>query len=127
LDVVALLAVAVPSVLPGQGVAVSGRKPRASLLVKGDRVPPKVRFVDAGERIPFRHSAGEPIDKKYILEATGGGVALFDYDNDGLLDIFFVNGTRWQPEKGETRETSRLLRNRGGLKFEDKVMALFAT
>jgi hypothetical protein len=32
--------------------------------------------------------------KRYILEETGCGVALFDYDNDGWLDIFFVNGTR---------------------------------
>jgi hypothetical protein len=32
--------------------------------------------------------------KEYILEETGCGVALFDYDNDGWLDIFMVNGTR---------------------------------
>src|SRR5215467_9323436 len=32
--------------------------------------------------------------KQYILEETGCGVALFDYDNDGWLDIFLVNGTR---------------------------------
>ena len=30
---------------------------------------------------------------KYLLETTGTGVALFDYDNDGRLDLFFVNGT----------------------------------
>ncbi len=32
--------------------------------------------------------------KRYILETTGGGVAFFDYDNDGWLDIFLVNGAR---------------------------------
>ena len=32
--------------------------------------------------------------KEYILEETGCGVAFFDYDNDGWLDIFMVNGTR---------------------------------
>src|SRR5215469_15852425 len=32
--------------------------------------------------------------KKYILETTGNGVAIFDYDNDGWPDIFLVNGTR---------------------------------
>ena len=31
--------------------------------------------------------------KKYIIETTGTGVAIFDYDNDGWPDIFFVNGT----------------------------------
>jgi enediyne biosynthesis protein E4 len=34
--------------------------------------------------------------KRYILEETGCGVALFDYDNDGWLDIFMVNGTRFE-------------------------------
>ena len=34
--------------------------------------------------------------KQYILEETGCGVALFDYDNDGWLDIFMVNGTRFE-------------------------------
>jgi hypothetical protein len=37
---------------------------------------------------------GEATHKRYILEETGCGVALFDYDNDGWLDIFMVNGTR---------------------------------
>ena len=34
--------------------------------------------------------------KRYLLEEIGCGVALFDYDNDGWLDIFFVNGTRFE-------------------------------
>src|SRR5690348_2210708 len=33
-----------------------------------------------------------PTSKKYVIETMCGGVALFDYNNDGLLDIFFVNG-----------------------------------
>jgi len=37
---------------------------------------------------------GERKSKKYILETTGTGVAIFDYDNDGWPDIFLVNGTR---------------------------------
>src|SRR5215469_10835235 len=32
--------------------------------------------------------------KKYIIETTGTGVAIFDYDNDGWPDIFIVNGTK---------------------------------
>jgi len=33
-----------------------------------------------------------PTSKKYLIETMCGGVALFDYNNDGLLDVFFVNG-----------------------------------
>src|ERR1700682_6765541 len=35
-----------------------------------------------------------PTPQKYLIETMPGGVALFDYNNDGLLDIFFVNGGR---------------------------------
>jgi enediyne biosynthesis protein E4 len=48
--------------------------------------------------------------KKYIVETTGSGVALFDYDNDGLVDIFIVSGEG---------APSRLYRNRGKLRFEE--------
>ena len=41
--------------------------------------------------ITFKHGSGAP-EKNYIFEAKGGGVALLDYDNDGFLDIYFVNG-----------------------------------
>jgi hypothetical protein len=40
----------------------------------------------------WRHSAGTP-EKSFILEAKGAGVALLDYDNDGWLDIYLVNGS----------------------------------
>ncbi len=40
----------------------------------------------------WRHQMGSP-EKKYILEAIGSGVALLDYDNDGWLDIYLVNGS----------------------------------
>src|SRR6201998_2637905 len=33
-----------------------------------------------------------PTSQKYLIETMPGGVALFDYNNDGLLDIFLVNG-----------------------------------
>ena len=40
----------------------------------------------------WRHTAGSP-EKNFILEAKGAGVALLDYDNDGWLDIYLVNGS----------------------------------
>ena len=108
------------ALLFGQGVAVSGRKARPSPLVKGDLTPPDVRFEDvAAGRLEFYHTAGDPANKTYILETTGSGAAIFDYDNDGLPDILLVNGTRWQPAKDQAEPTNKLFRNRGGLKFED--------
>jgi enediyne biosynthesis protein E4 len=42
--------------------------------------------------IRFERTSGSP-EKKYIFEAKGGGVCLLDYDGDGRLDIYFVNGS----------------------------------
>jgi hypothetical protein len=47
----------------------------------------------------WQHKMGTP-EKKYILEATGSGVALLDYDNDGWLDIYMVNGSTFEALKG---------------------------
>ncbi|HKW98595.1 MAG TPA: tetratricopeptide repeat protein [Bryobacteraceae bacterium] len=43
----------------------------------------------AGLNFRFRNS---PTSRKYLIETMGGGVAIFDYDNDGWPDVFFVNG-----------------------------------
>src|SRR5438045_8910055 len=42
-----------------------------------------------------RNISGAPEYKQFLLEEMGGGVALFDYDNDGWLDIFLVNCTKF--------------------------------
>src|SRR5215470_15847492 len=49
--------------------------------------------------------------KQYILEETGCGVALFDYDNDGWLDIFMVNGTRLEGISPTQAPTNFLFHN----------------
>jgi len=56
---------------------------------------------------------------KYLLETTGCGVAMFDYDNDGWLDLFFVNGTTLEGFPRSQEPTSHLYRNRGDGTFED--------
>src|SRR5947208_5609198 len=40
-----------------------------------------------------------PTSHKYLPETMGGGVAVFDYNSDGLLDVFFVNGGKLDEEK----------------------------
>ena len=53
--------------------------------------------------------------KRWLLEEIGCGVALFDYDNDGWLDIFLVNGTRFEENSQDHQATNFLFRNnRGG-------------
>jgi len=67
--------------------------------------------VEAG--LKFKHESGDPVNKKFLLESTGSGVAIFDYDGDGLEDIFLVNGTRWASLETQSKPTSRLYRNLG--------------
>ena len=60
-------------------------------------------FVDIAEKtgLTMTNVFGGLDTKKYIIETTGTGVAIFDYDNDGWPDIFFVNGTTLEG-KGST-------------------------
>jgi len=65
--------------------------------------------------------------KKYLIETMGSGVALFDYDNDGLLDIFFVNGAPLTdpmdkeavPQKTDPKYWNRLFHQKKDGTFED--------
>jgi enediyne biosynthesis protein E4 len=67
--------------------------------------------------ITFQHHAAP--EKKYIVESMSGGVALFDYDNDGLVDIYFVDSLTVDTAANAKAARSALYRNRGNLKFED--------
>ena len=49
----------------------------------------------------WRHTMGSP-NKQFIVEATGSGVALLDYDQDGWLDIYMVNGSTFDALSGKT-------------------------
>src|SRR3954468_2457393 len=48
----------------------------------------------------WRHVMGTP-EKQFIIETVGSGVALIDYDNDGWLDIYLVNGSTYDAENGK--------------------------
>src|SRR5258708_39526168 len=57
--------------------------------------------------------------KKYIIETTGTGVAIFDYDNDGWPDIFIVNGTKLEGFSSGKAPTNHLYRNNHDGTFTD--------
>jgi enediyne biosynthesis protein E4 len=79
-----------------------------------------VRFTeisrDAG--VDFRHVNGSSPDK-HLIETIGSGGLFFDYDNDGWLDIFLVDGGSITDAAVARQARHRLLRNRGAGKFED--------
>src|SRR5215211_7224193 len=77
------------------------------------------RFIDITEQagVTFKHVSSP--EKRYIVESMSGGVALFDYDNDGRLDIYFVNSLTVDLVKSKGKTRSVLYRNRGDGTFAD--------
>src|SRR5215475_8676087 len=76
-----------------------------------------VKFTNVARAAGIAHKTvyGDERKNKYLLETTGCGVAWFDYDNDGWLDLFFVNGTRLDGfPKGEEPTTHLYHNNRDG-------------
>ena len=86
------------------------------------------RFVDITEKagVHFQHQALHTT-RKYLLETMGSGVALFDCDNDGRLDLFLVNGAPYTdptppgyiPKKSGPQDWNRLYHQKADGTFED--------
>ena len=89
----------------------------ASPLTRVDsRQPAPLTFsfteVGARGRADRDHRVRRHETNRYLLETTGCGVAMLDYDNDGWLDLFFVNGTTLEGFPKGQEPTSHLYRNR---------------
>jgi ASPIC and UnbV./FG-GAP repeat. len=97
----------------------SGARPLPKPKPSG--IPWPVSFTDvaASAGLQFRFTSGNPARKKYIIEANGSGVAFVDFNNDTLLDIFLVNGSRLEGFPAGKAPTNRLYRNEGGGRFRD--------
>jgi len=98
--------------------APSGRQPASRPVPP----PPADGFLftdmTAYSGVVFKHF-NDPSPRKYLPETMGSGVALLDYDNDGLLDIYLVNGARLKPPRNiPGAPTSVLYRNLGNWKFQ---------
>jgi hypothetical protein len=109
------VALAAPSLL-------SGPSP-----LSGPDAPIAFADVTAEVGVGFVH-AGSPTSEKYLIETMGAGVAMLDYDNDGRLDLFFVNGAALSdpmpgggppPDKRDGRFHNRLYRQTADGRFED--------
>ncbi len=68
--------------------------------------------------IDFVHTDGG-CGKRYIMESVIGSLALFDYDGDGLVDIYFMNGAPLQGTQMDPPPSNRLYRNLGDWRFRD--------
>jgi enediyne biosynthesis protein E4 len=79
-----------------------------------------VSFVDVtrASGIDFHLSCGG-LEKRYIMESMCGGVAVLDYDNDGWMDVFLVNGSTLEDVRTSTCHPAKLYRNNHNGTFTD--------
>src|SRR5262249_26070535 len=82
---------------------------------------PLFRDVTGKSGVDFTYRNGEEADQYTLLESVGGGVALLDYDGDGLLDIFLPGGGEFVgKDRTEIKgRPCKLYRNLGNFKFKD--------
>jgi hypothetical protein len=82
-----------------------------------------IQFADgtAYAGISFRHNSGA-FGKKYLPETMGSGLAVFDFDNDGWLDVFFANETSWPGHPGPATSCALYRNDRDGT-FTDVTKA----
>ena len=78
----------------------------------------KLTNVTKETHITFKHTDGSS-GKYYIMETISAGLALFDYDNDGDVDIYFLNGAPLKGTESNVRPKNALYRNEGNWKFTD--------
>src|SRR5262245_27771743 len=83
-----------------------------------DAGPPPFADMTASSGIAFTYRNGEEAGNFAIIESLGGGVALIDFDRDGLPDVFITGGGRYDGKK-VLGHPCKLYRNLGGFKFED--------
>jgi len=102
----------VASLLPFGGIVNTQAQPQK---------PQVANFVDVAEKagLTMQNVFGGVDTKKYIIETTGTGVAIFDYDNDGWADIFLVNGTTLAGFPAGKAPISHLYRNNHDGTFSD--------
>ncbi len=83
---------------------------------------PRYRDVTRESGIHFIHLRGSK-EKDYLVETKGGGCAIFDFDGDGLEDIYLVNGSTFEHLERGTGPGNALYRNEGNWRFREVAEA----
>lgn len=117
---------ALPFPVNGQAKPAAATTATTDDSLDAQNIPGKFVDVTAESGVKFQHRASHT-SKKYLLETMGSGVALFDYDNDGRLDIFFANGAPLTdptpkgaiPQKTGSKYWNRLFHQKKDGTFED--------
>ena len=102
--------------------ALSGAGQLASVPASSAGSPIQLHDVTAETGIVFRHTDGSS-GQYYIPETVTAGVATFDFDGDGLIDIYFPNGAPLARHRGGPAAAAALYRNLGGWRFADVTEA----
>src|SRR5436190_18764459 len=84
--------------------------------------PIQLHDVTKATGISFVHTDGSS-GNRYIVETVASGLALFDYNNDGYVDIYFLNGAPLRGTKASAVARNSLWRNDGNWKFTDVTAA----
>jgi enediyne biosynthesis protein E4 len=109
-------------------LAVASMAAQEASMAKKSPDPSSIRFENIAEKLDLRFKyEASATSQKYLPETMGSGIALFDYDNDGRLDIFVVNGARIDdpmpkgamPVKDAPKYWNRLFHQRKDGTFED--------
>jgi hypothetical protein len=112
-----------PAPVPAPRQAAQPRRPAPSKLSPNKAVPAlaSIQFENTIEQSKLKFKLRNSVSpQRYTFETMTGGVALFDYNNDGLLDIFFTNGAAIPSlEKSDPSYANHLFRNNGDGTFTD--------
>ncbi len=82
--------------------------------------PAPITLIDVTRHtgITFRHTDGG-FGQRYIMETVTAGLALFDYDGDGLIDVYLLNGAPLSNDESAASSRNALYRNLGNWQFDD--------